>query len=95
MKNLQNIEKAQIDNIKRVSNKAGKDAMLSELQFLHDLPVVNSEFDTQDYLLNSDSGIVNLLTGKIDNFDKKYMLSKNTNCKVDFSTPTVWFKFFK
>ena len=84
---------AQQKNVKKVANKAGKDAMLSELQNLHDLPVINGEFDTQDYLLNTDSGVVNLNTGEIKPFDKELKLSKNTNCKVDFSEPTVWLKF--
>lgn len=92
-KNCEMLLKAQLDNIKRVSNKVGKDAMLSELKSLHDLPVVNSEFDIQENLLNTDSGVVDLLTGEIKPFDKKYMLSKNTNCKVDFGEPTVWLKF--
>lgn len=90
---LKSVLKAQLDNVKRVSNKAGKDAMLSELHDLHDLPVVNSEFDTQDYLLNTDSGVFDLRDGTRLPFDKKLMLSKNTNCKVDFDAPTVWLKF--
>ena len=90
---LEKVQKAQLDNMKRVSNKAGKDAMLSELHELHDFPVVNSEFDTQERLLNTDSGVVDLTTGTILPFDRKYMLSKNTNCKVDFTTPKVWLKF--
>lgn len=92
-KELKNIEKAQLENIKRVSNKAGKDAMLSELHSLHDMPVVNAEFDTQENLLNTDSGVVDLYTGKVLPFDRKYMLSKNTNCKVDFTPPKVFLKF--
>lgn len=95
LKVLEKLKKAQIDNAKRVSNKAGKDAMLSELHELHDLPVINSEFDTQDYLLNTDSGVVNLHTGEIIPFDRKLKLSKNTNCKVDFSEPKTWLKFLK
>ena len=92
---LTKIQDAQVKNVKKVANKAGKDAMLSELQNLHDLPVVNSEFDTQDYLLNTDSGVVNLSTGEIKPFDKELKLSKNTNCKVDFSEPKVWLKFLR
>ena len=90
---LLKIQDAQMKNAKKVANKAGKDAMLSELHDLHDLPVNNSEFDLQDNLLNTDSGIVNLDTGEIKPFDKKVMLSKNTNCKVDFAEPKVWLKF--
>ena len=94
-KDLKALEKAQLENIKRVSNKAGKDAMLSELHSLHDMPVVNSEFDTQENLLNTDSGIVDLYTGEVHPFDKNYMLSKNTNCKVDFTPPKVFLKFLR
>lgn len=90
---LEKVKKAQCDNLKRFSNKAGKDAMISELHELHDLPVENSQFDTQEYLLNTDSGVVDLTTGEVKSFDKKYMLSRNTNCQVDFSEPTVWLKF--
>lgn len=92
-KELESVRKAQLENMKRVSNKAGKDAMLSELHELHDIPVVNDEFDTQDNLLNTDSGVVDLNTGEIKPFDRKLKLSKNTNCKVDFSEPKVWLKF--
>ena len=90
---LEILRKAQLENLKRVSNKAGKDAMLSELHELHDLPVINSEFDTQEHLLNTDSGVIDLNTGEIMPFDRNLMLSKNTNCKVDFTTPEVWLKF--
>ena len=92
---LSEIQKAQIKNAQKVANKAGKDAMLSELQNLHDLPVVNSEFDTQDYLLNTDSGVVDLRTGEIKPFDKELKLSKNTNCMVDFGEPTTWLRFLR
>lgn len=92
-KRLEALKKAQIENLKRVSNKAGKDAMLSELHDLHDLPAINEEFDTQDNLLNTKSGVVDLNTGEILPHDRKLMLSKNTGCRVDFSEPTVWMKF--
>ena len=93
IKALKDIIDAQQKNAKKVANKAGKDAMLSELHNLHDLPVVNSEFDTQPFLLNTDSGVVDLRTGEIKPFDRALKLSKNTNCKVDFSEPTIWLKF--
>ena len=85
--------KSMLKNIDRVSNKAGKEAMLSELQHLHDIPVESKEFDTNEYLLNTDSGVVDLRTGSIRDFDRKLMLSKNTNCKVSFEEPVVWNKF--
>lgn len=90
---LKAILKAQIDNVKKVSNTNGKNAMISELQTLHNLPVRNRSFDRQEELLNTDSGVVNLYTGEVYPFDKKYMLSKNTHCGVSFEEPTNWLKF--
>lgn len=80
-------------NIDRISNKAGKDAMLYEFQSLKDVAVTSDEFNKDDYLLNTDSGVVDLKTGKIHNFDPKLMLSKNTNVKVSYEEPKVWLKF--
>lgn len=90
---LQILEKAQLKNLTRVSNKQGKDAMLSELQSIHEIPVENEQFDRQEWLLNTDSGVVDLQTGDIKPHDKSYMLSKNTNCKVSFNEPKVFMKF--
>lgn len=80
-------------NIDRISNKAGKDAMLYEFQSLKDVAVTSDEFNKDDYLLNTDSGVVDLKTGKIHPFDSKLMLSKNTNVKVSYEEPKVWLKF--
>ena len=85
--------KAQEKNATRVANSAGKTAMLTELEHIHKMPVKNDEFDKQPYLLNTLSGVVDLLSGKILSFDKKYMLSKNTNCAVDFEEPKTFLKF--
>ena len=85
--------KAYQKNIDRISNKAGKDAMLFEFQSLKDIAVTSDEFNKNDYLLNTDSGIVDLKTGKIHQFDPKAMLSKNTNVKVSYEEPKVWLHF--
>lgn len=82
-------------NATRVANKAGKDAMLSEFKALYDIPVESSVFNSDDYLLNTASGIVNLKTGKIEPFDKEKMISKNTNVAVSYEEPTTWLKFLK
>lgn len=80
-------------NVKRVSNKNGKDAMLSELQFIGKTAVENSEFNKDPYLLNTDSGIVDLRTGEIHPFNKDAMLSYNTGVKVSFEEPKTWLAF--
>ena len=90
---LEELLKAQRENLKRVSNKSGKEAMISELQHLHEITVVAEEFDTQPMYLNTDSGVVDLETGQILPFDRKYKLSKNTNCLVSFDEPKVFLKF--
>lgn len=80
-------------NTARVANKAGKDAMLSELKSLSDIPVENWEFNQDDYLLNTDSGIVDLKTGDVYPFDRDKLMTKNTGHKVSFEEPTTWLKF--
>ena len=55
--------------------------------------MVTEEFDTQPYLLNTESGVVDLKTGEIMPFDRKYKLSKNTNCFVSYEEPKVFLKF--
>lgn len=92
-KEYEGLLKGQRENLKRVSNSAGKEAMIRELQHLHDIPVVTEEFDLHKYLLNTDSGVVDLLTGKITPFDKNLKLSKNTNCLVSYEEPVTWLKF--
>lgn len=92
-KQMETLLNASQKNTARVANKAGKDAMLFELQSIKDIAVQSSEFDKDDYLLNTDSGIVNLRTGEILPFDKSKMMSKNTNTKVSYERSEVWEKF--
>lgn len=90
---LEDVIKASQKNTARVANKAGKDAMLSEFQSIENVAAVPGEFDKDSHLLNTNSGVVDLRTGKIMPFDAKYMMSKNTNIKVSFEEPTVWINF--
>ena len=57
------------------------------------MAVTSDEFNKDDYLLNTDSGIVDLKTGDIHPFDPNQMLSKNTNVKVSYDEPKVWLHF--
>lgn len=82
-------------NISRVANKAGKDAMLFELQSLYDVPIESSELDKDDFLLNTQSGIVNLKTGEISAFDKNKLMSQITKYEVSYDEPKVWNAFLK
>lgn len=82
-------------NTTRVANKAGKDAMLFEFRTLYDIPIESKEFNKDDFLLNTDSGVVDLKTGAIAPFNKELLLSKNTNVKVSYEEPKEWIKFLK
>ena len=92
-KMTENILKASEKNTSRVGNTAGKEAMLKELRALHDIPVSSDEFDKDPYLLNTDSGIINLKTGEVSGFSSDKMMSKNTNIKISYEEPTEWIKF--
>ena len=83
------------DNIRHLSSKGGKDAMLNELQSIGSMPVDNSCFNKNPLLLNTDSGIVNLETGEVKPFDKNEMLSVNTKVEVSFEEPTLFLKFLR
>lgn len=80
-------------NTARVANKAGKDALIFEFKTLKDIPVESKVFNTDDYLLNTESGIVNLKSGEILPYDPKKLISKNTGVKVSYDEPKVWLKF--
>ena len=82
-------------NYNRLANKNGKDAMLAELQTIGSMAIENSDLDKDPYILNTDSGIVDLRTGEIKPFDRNEMLSCNTNTKVSFEEPTAFIKFLR
>lgn len=92
-KEMGNLLDACRKNTARVANKAGKDAMLYEFRTLKDIPVESKVFNTDDFLLNTDSGIIDLRSGELMPFDQKQLISKNTGVKVDFEEPTNWIKF--
>ena len=92
-KQLKGIYYAQQRNIKRVSNKTGKDAMIAELQSLGKMPITNVELDNDKYLLNTESGIVDLRTGELLPWDRDRLMAKNTNVKVSFEEPKTFIKF--
>lgn len=80
-------------NLKHLSNKSGKDAMIAEFRSLGSVPVDPTDFDKDPYLINTESGIVDLRTGELLPFDKKQMMAANTHTEVSFEEPVVWKKF--
>lgn len=80
-------------NLRRLANKPGKDAMLDEFKKLHEIPMMQEEFDVDPFAINTKSGLVNLKTGEIISHSKSQMVSKITNCDVSFEEPTEWIAF--
>ena len=72
-------------------SKRGKENMLSEAQHL--LPISESQLDTDDYLLNTASGVLDLKNGKILKWDKEFYMSKNINIELDKKVPERFVKF--
>lgn len=86
-------KEAYTKNLTRMSNKAGKEAMISEFKALKNIAVSSDEFNKQEYYLNTESGVVDLETGKVMPFNPEFMISKNTNCKISYEEPTEWINF--
>lgn len=90
----ENERKAKLKNVQRAYSSAGKEAMLKECQHQETIPAVNNDFDSYEMLLNTESGIVDLMSGEILEHDKKYMLSKIIPSHIDMQKePKQWLKF--
>lgn len=93
LENEKKYKDAFVKNLTRMSNKAGKEAMISEFKALKNIAASSDEFNKQKFLLNTESGVVNLEDGSIKSFSAELMISKNTNCKVSYEEPIEWIKF--
>lgn len=68
--------KESLHNIQNLLNKRGKDNMLTESQHLPMIPVNNDMFDKNDYLFNTQNGVINLKTGELIPHNKMLLLNK-------------------
>lgn len=87
------LQKAMMKNTERALSTNGKEAMIKEAQHIDLIPCVNSDFDQNNMLLNTESGIVNLRTGEITQHDRTLMQSKMVHYEIDETTPQLWLKF--
>lgn len=81
-------------NIKHLSSNNGKEAMLKEAMHIGIIPTTNADYDKDDFKLNCFNGVVDLKNGKLLPHDKAYMMSKNTNLRVDLENEPVRWKQF-
>lgn len=81
-------------NLKRAFQSNGKRDMLQEAQHLDGVPVINADFDTQDFLFNTQSGVADLTTGEIKPHDKAYLMNKVSPYEIDKDNePHLWLQF--
>ena len=86
-------QKKLLTNIKRVLSSSGKDAMLRESQHLKGIPVTNADFDTEPYLLNTKSGVIDIRDGSSKPHDRAQMMSRYIDIELSKDTPRLWIKF--
>ena len=80
-------------NINRILSSAGKTAMLKEAEHIHNIPVVNDDFDKFEHLINAEDGIINLKTGKLTTHEKELMQNKYVSFKLSDKKPERWLRF--
>ena len=83
-----------IKNIEHIYSSAGKESMLKEARHIAGVPVLNSDFDRDQYLLCTESGVINLREYKLEEFSKSQMISMSTGCEIDRENRPVKFEKF-
>ena len=83
-----------IKNVEHIYSSAGKESLLKEARHIQGIPVLNSDFDRDQYLLCTESGVINLKEYKIEEFSKSQMISMSTGCKIDRENRPVRFEKF-
>lgn len=72
-----------IKNLEHIYSSAGKESLLKEARHLAGIPVLNSQFDLDPYLLCTESGVIDLRSRETIDFDRDQMISMSTGCEID------------
>lgn len=80
-------------NLTWLSNSKGKENAIKELKNFDKLWCSPNDFDSDNYLLNTLSGVLNLRNGQLVEHNKAFMMTKSTRCEVDIKNPPE--KFLK
>ena len=83
-----------IKNLEHIYSSGGKESLLKEARHLSGIPVFNSDFDNDDYLLCCENGVVDLRTGELKEPVKEDMISLSTGINVSYDEPVKFLKFF-
>ena len=85
-----------LKNIEHIYSSAGKESLLKESRHIQGIPVTNADFDTNPYLLCTESGVIDLETDTIRDYNKSDMISMTTGCEIDTENqPTRFIQFLK
>ena len=83
-----------LKNLEHIYSSGGKEALLKEARHLPGIPVFNSDFDKNPYLLCTGSGTIDLRTGELYQSKKEDMISLTTGYNVSYDEPTQFLKFY-
>lgn len=83
-----------IKNIEHIYSSAGKESLLKEARHINGIPVLNSDWDTDKYLICCDNGTIDLKRKIIRKSVKEDLISMSTGCEIDMQNePTQFLKF--
>lgn len=81
-------------NIDHIYGSVGKEALLKEARHMPGIPVLNSELDTDRYLLCCDDGTIDLRAKTIRPGAREDLISMTTSCGIDMDRDPVRFLKF-
>lgn len=88
------LRKETLGNIKKAFSNNGKRDFLAMANYQGSIPCITTDFDKHDFLLNTESGVVDLTTGEIKDHNKEYLMNKIVPYEVDITNePKMWLKF--
>lgn len=81
-------------NINHIQNNSGKKSLLEECQHIGNIPVLNSDFDNDKYLICAGNMVYDLYNQRALPFNKDLMMSQSMSCDIDLDNePVRWLKF--
>lgn len=83
-----------INNIEDMYSSGGKESLLKEARHINGVPVLNSDFDKDQYLICTESGVINLRNYEVMPHLRDQMISMSTNCEIDRNNRPVRFEKF-
>lgn len=87
------MREAMLRNVNYIYNSAGKEAVLKEARHVEGIPTMNSDYDTQPYLLCCKTKTYDLFSGEAYKSKESDMLSMTTNEDIDLDNePTLFLK---